>query len=420
MGVKLHDLIQTSSITLADLKGTKVAIDGMNMLYQILFNPAQAMFNPQQFYTDRTQQVITHLYGWLQKIHHFFKARIFPVIVFDGKPDPLKRLLTKDYLVDYIQSKQNYQAALDQHDRDAARQFALSYSYLFPKCIEESKMVISACGIPVIMAPSEAEAQCAFLQKEGYVDYMVSQDYDALLFGATRILRRLTFQTREQHHGHWRTITPTIEVINSLANLSELHLTREELIDLSILLGNDYFPGIQQIGPQRALEILHHYHSIPAMRQVHPGLFRELTEENYAHIRALFFSPEVIHPTLLTLHPMQPEILEQLLFRDHFLSRERAGKILDHITTQHRLCLKNTDLFPSLPNNSTKPPITFNKHIQRRLDRGHKKSHTDPVSYSFSPATQLNTASPKPHSSSKYRQVPITRKITVKKQEKKP
>ena len=72
----------------------------MNMFYQIIFNPAQASFNSQQLYTDRTQQVITHLYGWLQKTHRFFKTRVLPVIVFDGKPDPLNRLITKNYLVD--------------------------------------------------------------------------------------------------------------------------------------------------------------------------------------------------------------------------------------------------------------------------------------------------------------------------------
>ena len=122
MGVKLKKLIESSFIPLTEIKGTKVAVDGMNMLFQILYNPYQmAQKLPDIFYMDSTQRVITHLYGWLQKVNQFYKANIFPVIVFDGKPDPYKRLTTKDYARDYLAVKKKYENALENGDHPSAK-----------------------------------------------------------------------------------------------------------------------------------------------------------------------------------------------------------------------------------------------------------------------------------------------------------
>ena len=44
-------------------------------------------------------------------------------------------------------------------------------------------------GLPYIIAPQEAEAQCAWLNAEGLVDGVVTDDADAFLFGAQRVYR---------------------------------------------------------------------------------------------------------------------------------------------------------------------------------------------------------------------------------------
>ena len=68
MGVKLKKIIESSFIPLTEIKGTKVAVDGMNMLFQILYNPYQmAQKLIDIFYMDSTQRVITDLYGGFKK-----------------------------------------------------------------------------------------------------------------------------------------------------------------------------------------------------------------------------------------------------------------------------------------------------------------------------------------------------------------
>lgn len=44
-------------------------------------------------------------------------------------------------------------------------------------------------GLPYIIAPAEAEAQCSWLDAQGLVDGVVTDDNDAFLFGAKHIYR---------------------------------------------------------------------------------------------------------------------------------------------------------------------------------------------------------------------------------------
>ena len=48
----------------------------------------------------------------------------------------------------------------------------------------EVQDLLTMFGIPYMIAPSEAEAQCAFLDEAGLVDGVVTNDSDVFLFGA--------------------------------------------------------------------------------------------------------------------------------------------------------------------------------------------------------------------------------------------
>lgn len=99
-------------------------------------------------------------------------------------------------------------------------------------------------GVPYVVAPMEAEAQCAFLDAVDLIDGTITDDSDIWLFGGKTVYKNffnqnkyvMEFKTENiQHH---------------------FKLTREQMILLALLVGSDYTVGLQGVGPVTALEIL--------------------------------------------------------------------------------------------------------------------------------------------------------------------
>jgi hypothetical protein len=58
-----------------------------------------------------------------------------------------------------------------------------------PSVCRECQQLLQYFGLPYIIAPAEAEAQCAWLDENGLVDGVVTDDNDAFLFGASHVYR---------------------------------------------------------------------------------------------------------------------------------------------------------------------------------------------------------------------------------------
>src|SRR2546427_5586709 len=111
-------------------------------------------------------------------------------------------------------------------------------------------------GLPVVDAPSEGEAQASHLATKGSVWAAASRDYDCLLFGTPRLVRFLTISGKEflPSKGAFRAITP--ELIDNTVLLDHYRITREQLVDMAMLVGTDFNEGIQGIGPKKALKLV--------------------------------------------------------------------------------------------------------------------------------------------------------------------
>ncbi|KAK9119707.1 hypothetical protein Scep_017800 [Stephania cephalantha] len=113
-------------------------------------------------------------------------------------------------------------------------------SEMFAECQELLQMF----GLPYIIAPMEAEAQCAFMEVEKLVDGVVTDDSDVFLFGARNVFKNI-FDDRKYVETYFM---KDIE--------SELGLTREKLIRMALLLGSDYTEGVSGIGIVNAIEVV--------------------------------------------------------------------------------------------------------------------------------------------------------------------
>ncbi|KAI3452401.1 hypothetical protein Pfo_009066 [Paulownia fortunei] len=128
---------------------------------------------------------------------------------------------------------------------------------MFAECQELLQMF----GLPYIIAPMEAEAQCAFMELSNLVDGVVTDDSDAFLFGARSVYKNI-FDDRKYVETY---------LMKDIEN--ELGLDREKLIHMALLLGSDYTEGISGIGIVNAIEVVN---AFPGKDGLHE--FREWIE----------------------------------------------------------------------------------------------------------------------------------------------
>eukprot|EP00158_Paraphelidium_tribonemae_P005635 Partr_v1_DN27439_c0_g1_i6_m71808 putative Excision repair cross-complementing rodent repair deficiency, complementation group 5 len=117
-------------------------------------------------------------------------------------------------------------------------------SSLTSDMIADAKVLLSLFGIPVVVAPMEAEAQCAYLKSNGLVDGIITDDSDIFLFGGDQVYRNLFSQTRFVERYDFADIE------------KQMCLTRNRLVNLAYLLGSDYCNGMPGVGPVTAMEII--------------------------------------------------------------------------------------------------------------------------------------------------------------------
>lgn len=257
MGVAIKDILEYEEINLSKLSNKKIAIDSFNMLYQFLAGIRQPDGNP---LTDSKGNITSHLKGLFNRCVYFKRNNIKPIFVFDGKAPKLKEKERENRARKKAQADKKYREAMDLGLTDDARKYAQALNKLDTNMIEDSKELIRRFGFVVIEAPSEGEAQAAFMAKEGLVYTSSSQDFDSLLFGAKTLVRNVSVSNKRKIPGSSIYKDIPIEYYDLEKNLKKLNINQEQLIILAILCGTDFNPGgIKGIGPKKALNIVKEY-----------------------------------------------------------------------------------------------------------------------------------------------------------------
>src|SRR3989344_553864 len=181
MGVKLKDFIKSKTITLDELNGKILAIDAHNMLYQFITTIRQ---RDGSLLVNSRGMVTSHLNGLFYRCTSFIERGMKLAFVFDGKAPALKSKEIERRKGLKIDAQLKFEAAQKKGDIDAMRMYGSRTAVLTKEMIEESKELLLLLGIPVVQAPSEGEAQAAYMTSRGDAFAAVSQDYDSLLSGS--------------------------------------------------------------------------------------------------------------------------------------------------------------------------------------------------------------------------------------------
>ena len=313
---------------MADLKGRTVAIDAYNTIYQFLSIIRQPDGSP---LTDSKGRVTSHLSGLLYRTANLIEAGVSPSFVFDGVPHELKMDTIMGRRARRERAEKEWEDAKEEGNIKKAFSKAQQTSKMTPEIKETSRALLSYLGIPVVYAPSDGEAQAAYMCRKGDVWASASQDFDSILFGAPVLVRNMTVTGRRKIPGRDQYKDVRIELIGCDGFLSELGITREQLVDVCILMGTDFNPGLDGIGPKKGLKLIKAHGDLE-------GVMDHLGEEmeNYVEIRDIFLRSTYSDEYDLSVKDIDTEKICELMCDEHDFSKERVLSVIGRIENSRK------------------------------------------------------------------------------------
>jgi flap endonuclease-1 len=265
------------------LSGKKIAIDSSILLYKFRY-----LYNTDNF----------HLFGFTSKIKELQSLGVEPYFIFDGTPPKAKekvlsdrsdqRKKQKDRLEEISKELSKYPNVnrvsefIDSDDEAEPEEITKVKKLLSEeRKIQKNLLIITkkhslevmeylkTLGIAFLQAKGEAEKECAYLQRTGQVDYILTEDTDSLAFGGSNIIF--------SKNGNY-------ELCDLNLVLSGLGISFESFIDLCILCGCDYTGTIPKIGPVTALKLIKRHQLIENMPITIPDSFEyKMARELFQH-----------------------------------------------------------------------------------------------------------------------------------------
>ena len=325
MGLNLKDLVVREKTTLDAFSNKIIAIDAYNAIYQFL----ASIRGPDGLQlSDSEGRITSHLSGLLYRNVNFLSLGIKPVYVFDGKPPSLKTAEIERRKQIKMDATIKYEKAIADGNMEDARKYAQQTTSMKDGMVKESKQLLKYFGIPYIEAPSEGEATAAHLTNTGQAYASASQDFDSILCGAKRLIRNFTNSGRRKIPNKNTYIDIVPEIIETQKTLDSLELTREELIDVGILIGTDFNPnGFERVGPKTALKMIKQYSRLEDIPQIQ----EQLEEIDYQEIRKIFLNPEVADVKEIVFENIDYDGIVSYLVKERSFSEDRVNSTLNRL-----------------------------------------------------------------------------------------
>lgn len=314
MGVKFKDIVSPEEISLKDLEGRTVAIDAYNTIYQFLSGIRQRDGSPLM---DQNGNVTSHLSGILYRTASIVDKGIKPIYVFDGDSSEHKAKTIEQRKAIKEEAMEKWEEAKAAGNIEEARKFAIRTSRMSPYILESSKKLLDYMGIPYVQAKGEGEAQGAYMVEQGNAWAVASQDYDCLLFGAPRIIRNLTLSGGLSN----------LEYLELQKVLEDIDLTREQLIDVALMVGTDFNEGIHGIGAKTGLKLIRNNTLEDILVQ------KGITEVNVEpdELRDIFLKHDVNTDYEIKFKSAKKDKLVEFMCEEHGFSESRVLNVTEKL-----------------------------------------------------------------------------------------
>ncbi|KAL8713871.1 MAG: hypothetical protein Q9220_002016 [cf. Caloplaca sp. 1 TL-2023] len=273
---------------------------------------------------------------------------VVPYLVFDGDYLPSKAATEKERAKKREESRK---LGLELHRLGKISQAHLELQKAVDVSPEMARQLIEelkTLGVQYVVAPYEADAQLAYLEKKGVIQGILSEDSDLLVFGAKRLLTKL------DQYGDCIEINRSD--FTACREISLVGWTDAEFRRMAILSGCDYLASINKMGLKTAYRLVRKYKTIDKILRMlqFDGQFYvpagylesfQRAEQTFLHQRV--FCP-IAEDVVMMTEPEPGMVIEDM----HYLGSQVEKTVA--------LSVVNGDLHPM-----TKQPIAFQNKVSR-------------------------------------------------------
>jgi exonuclease-1 len=198
-----------------------------------------------------TRKHIDYAMNRVRMLIHF---GVKPYLVFDGDYLPSKGHTESDRAARRKESRRVGLQLLQEGKHAQAQQELQKAVDVTPLMAREMIEELKAAGIPYVVAPYEADSQLAYLEQQGLINGVLSEDSDLLVFGVRCLLTKL------DQYGECVMIRR-----DDFTACREVSLVGWKLNDfrlMAMLSGCDYLPGIEKMGLKTAYRLVRKHKTV--------------------------------------------------------------------------------------------------------------------------------------------------------------
>merc|ERR1719316_499490 len=292
-------------------------------LYQFLIMIRDSHAGSYGNMTNEDGKVTSHIIGMLTRTLKLMEAGIKPVYVFDGKPPELKLGELAQRRAKREEAQKNLAEAQEKGDEEQIQNNTKMTTRVTKEQNEQTKHLLKLMGVPVVEAPSEAEATCAALCRDGKVYAAATEDADCLTFGTKTLVRNLMAAESQK-----KTILEvSLEIV-----LEQLNITMDQFIDFCILSGCDYCDTIKGVGPSTAIRLIMEHGSLEkVLETIEPE--RIPANFRYQAARQFFQECEAVDTNTVEFNFGEPDFegLEKFLVEGQSFDKKRVDRYIERL-----------------------------------------------------------------------------------------
>ncbi|KAI0792513.1 PIN domain-like protein [Abortiporus biennis] len=231
---------------LSEYAGEKIAVDAYVWLHRGTY-----ACSPELATGKRTNKYVDYAMHRVRLLKHH---KILPYIVFDGGPLPAKKGTESDRKKRREENLARANSLAAQGKHSQAREYYVKCIDVTPQMAYQFIKALKAESIPYVVAPYEADAQMAYLERIGMVDGILTEDSDLLVFGCKKVLFKLDAtqsMVTSISRVDFASLGSTTNGGFSLLGWSDVQFRA-----MAILSGCDYLPSIPGVGLKTAWTLL--------------------------------------------------------------------------------------------------------------------------------------------------------------------